>query len=191
MADLLDLPALLDDRNIVLTGFMGTGKTTVGAIVADRLGYDVVDTDAVIVGRHGPIPEIFATGGEAAFRSLEREVAAELADRSRLVIATGGRMVLDPVNAVALGDSGVIVCLCATVETLLDRLLAGGTDDRPLLAGDDPAGTIAALLAERAAGYGRFPGVDTDDLGPEEVADRVLATVLEACARSAGGPPLS
>ena len=78
-------------RNVVLTGFMGTGKSTVGRLLAERLGYEFVDTDQLIVERYGPIPEIFATDGEAAFRAYEREVAGELAERQGLVIATGGR----------------------------------------------------------------------------------------------------
>jgi shikimate kinase len=86
-------------RNVVLTGFMGTGKTTVGRLLAERLGYGFVDTDALIVARHGPIAEIFAGRGEGEFRRLEAEVAAELADRTGLVIATGGRMLLDHGNA--------------------------------------------------------------------------------------------
>ena len=77
-------------RNLVLTGFMGTGKTTVGRILADRLGYGFVDTDEVIESRAGPIPEIFDRDGEEAFREMERSVARELSGRTGLVIATGG-----------------------------------------------------------------------------------------------------
>ncbi|MCY4663604.1 MAG: hypothetical protein OXC00_02945, partial [Acidimicrobiaceae bacterium] len=77
-------------KNVVLTGFMGTGKTTVGRILAEHLGFDFVDTDAVIESRAGPIPEIFERAGEPGFRELERSVARELAGRTGLVIATGG-----------------------------------------------------------------------------------------------------
>ena len=95
-----------DRRNVVLTGFMGTGKTTVGRLLADELGYEFVDTDELIEQRHGSIADLFATRGEEAFRELERDVAAELARRSGLVVSTGGRMMLDPANVRALSASG-------------------------------------------------------------------------------------
>jgi len=166
--------------NIVLTGFMGTGKSTVGRLLADRLGWSFVDTDAVIEDRHGPIPAIFAEHGEARFRALEREVAAEVARGTRQVVATGGRLLLDPENERALGATGVVVCLTASVDALVARL-AHEADQRPLLRDGDPAERIRALLAERAAGYGRFPQVVTDSRTPAQVADAVLA-VVEAVA---------
>lgn len=162
--------------NIVLTGFMGTGKSTVGRRLAERLGRAFVDTDELIEARHGPIEAIFAEHGEARFRAIEREVAAELGRRRGLVVATGGRLLLDPQNTASLGATGIVVCLHAEVGTLVDRL-AGDAGRRPLLGGDDPEGRIRALLAERAAGYGRFPQVRTDGLTPEEVADAVLGIV--------------
>lgn len=162
--------------NIVLTGFMGTGKSTVGRILAERLGRPFVDTDALIEQHHGPIPDIFAERGEERFRELEREVAADVAGRRGQVVATGGRLLLDPVNEAILGASGVIICLTASVEELVARL-AGEAEERPLLRGDDPPARIRALLAGRAAGYGRFPQVRTDGLAPDGVADAVLALV--------------
>lgn len=162
--------------NIVLTGFMGTGKSTVGRLLAERLGRPFVDTDALIEQRHGPIPDIFAEHGEARFRELEREVAAELGARRGQVVATGGRLLLDPANEAALGATGIVVCLTASVDQLVARL-ADEADERPLLRGGDPAARIGGLLAERAAGYGRFPQVRTDGLTPEAVADAVLALV--------------
>lgn len=165
-----------DRPNIVLTGFMGTGKSTVGRLLAERLGWSFVDTDALIEERHGPIPALFAERGEDRFRSLEREVAAELADRRSTVVATGGRMLLDPANEAALGATGVIVCLVATTDELVARL-TGEADQRPLLRGDDPARRIRDLLVERAAGYGRFPQVVTDHRAPAEVADAVVQLV--------------
>lgn len=162
--------------NIVLTGFMGTGKSTVGRLLAERLGWRWVDTDALIEERHGPIPRIFAEHGEERFRELEREVAAELAGGHSTIIATGGRLLLDPDNEAALGATGVIVCLSASTEELVTRL-ADGAGGRPLLQGGDPAARIGALLAERAAAYGRFPQVVTDGLHPGEVADAVVALV--------------
>ena len=164
-------------RNIVLTGFMATGKTTVGRLLADRLGYEFVDTDDVIVGRHGPIPLIFAEHGEGEFRRLEREVAAELADRDGLVISTGGRMMVDPVNAEVLSATGDVVCLTASVDTIVDRATADGDEQRPMLAGHDPRERIVELLAERADAYARFPQIATDQQTPAEIASAILDTV--------------
>ena len=162
--------------NIVLTGFMGTGKSTVGRLLADRLGWEFVDTDALIEERHGPIPAIFADHGEERFRTLEREVAAEVGGRRGTVVATGGRLLLDPANEAVLGSTGIIVCLSASVDVLVERLTRGA-GQRPLLHGHDPATRIRYLLAERASGYGRFPQVVTDGRAPDEVVDAVLALV--------------
>lgn len=167
-------------RNIVLTGFMGTGKTTVGRLLAQRLGYELIDTDAVIERRHGPIPEIFAERGETAFRQIERELARELASGERLVISTGGRMMLDPEAAELLGTGADVFCLVASPETIARRVLAPGAPARPLLAGDDPRRRIAELLAERAAGYARFRQVDTDGCTVAEVADAIVALINPA-----------
>lgn len=172
--------------NIVLTGFMGTGKSTVGRLLAERLGRPFVDTDSLIEQRHGPISGIFAEHGEGWFRQLEREVAAELAGRRGQVVATGGRLMLDPANEATLGATGIVVCLAASVDELVARL-AEEADQRPLLRDGDPAVRIGALLAERATGYGRFPQVRTDGLTPEEVADAVLALVDGNEGRRCGG----
>lgn len=164
-------------RNVVLTGFMGTGKSTVGRLLAEQLGYEFVDTDAIITERHGPIPQIFATDGEAAFRGYERAVAAELADRESLVIATGGRLLLDPRNAEVLGATGTVICLTATLDTILARVTGDGVDERPLLAGDDVEQQIAALLDERAEGYAQFIQVATDGRAPEDVVAELAERV--------------
>ena len=163
---------------IVLTGFMGTGKSTVGRRLAERLGHEFVDTDELIETRHGPIPQIFAEHGEGRFREIEREVAAELAGRDRLVVSTGGRLLLDPANADALGADALVVCLVASADELVRRL-ADEAEHRPLLAGGDPRARIEELLAERRAGYARFAQVDTDGRTPDEVADAVLALLDE------------
>ena len=162
--------------NVVLTGFMGTGKTTIGRVLADRLGYEFVDTDAIIVDRHGPITEIFAEYGEDHFRALERELAAELADRDGLVVSTGGRMLVDPANADVFERRHVVVALTATPDTIFLRV--GGdraADTRPMLAGDDVRARIAELLAERSAAYARFHQVATDDRWPNQIADEIVA----------------
>ena len=159
-------------RNIVLTGFMGTGKTTVGRVLAERLGYDFVDTDAVIESQAGPIHQIFERDGEEAFREMERREARELAGRAGLVIATGGRMMLDPECSACLEPAAHVVCLDATPETILERI--GDTAPRPLLDVGDAPTRVRELLAERAEGYGRFVTVDTEGRTPAEVADAVM-----------------
>ena len=162
-------------HNVVLTGFMGTGKTVTGRVLASRLGYEFVDTDEVIEARHGPITEIFREHGEGEFRRLERRLAGELAGRSGLVISTGGRMMVDPVNAEALGATGDVVCLVAPVDTIVDRVTADAPQtERPMLAGPDVRGRIAALLTERAEAYARFRQVETGGRTPAEVADEIV-----------------
>ena len=161
-------------RNIVLTGFMGTGKTTVGRILAERLAMEFVDTDELIEERHGPIPEIFEQQGEARFREMEWAVAQELSDRRDLVIATGGHMMLDPRCAGALEPASTVVCLTADPRTVLGRIARPGAAQRPLLRCGDPYERVKQLLEERAAGYARFRSVDTEGLDPQEVADAVV-----------------
>jgi shikimate kinase len=164
-------------RNVVLTGFMATGKTTVGRLLAERLGYELVDTDTLIEDRHGPIPQIFAEYGEEEFRRVEREVAKEVAARDGLVVSTGGRMLVDPVNAEALGATGDVFCLTATVDTIVDRLTAAGTDTRPMLAGHDLEARVAELLAERADAYAAFTQVPTDDRTPDQIATAIASSM--------------
>lgn len=164
---------LAAEQNLVLTGFMATGKTTVGRILAGRLGYRFVDTDEVIESRAGPIPEIFERQGEEAFRDLERSVARELAGRTGLVIATGGRMMLDGECAACLEPQADVICLTADPDTIIERI--GDTAGRPLLAGPDASERVRELLAERAEGYGRFASVDTEGRSAEEVAAAVMS----------------
>jgi shikimate kinase len=170
----IDPAATAPGTNIVLTGFMGTGKSTVGRLVAARLQRRFVDTDTMIESRHGPIAQLFQEHGEAHFRALEQEAAAELASEVDLVVATGGRTMLDPANRATLGASGTVVCLVASVEELVSRL-QHEAGKRPLLRDGDPAERIAALLAERQDAYARFPQVHTEGRTPGEVADTVIA----------------
>ena len=161
------------EQNLVLTGFMGTGKTTVGRIMADRLGYGFVDTDEAVESRSGPIGEIFERDGEEVFRELERSVARDLAGRTGLVIATGGRMMLDPSCSACLEPGARVVCLTAHPDTIIDRV--GDTARRPLLDVPNAPARVRELLAERAEGYARFASVETDDRNPDEVADAVMS----------------
>ncbi len=165
-----------DSSNLVLTGFMGTGKTAAGREIARRLARPFVDMDAEIEARAGrSIPAIFAGDGEAAFRRLEADLCRELAARQGLVIATGGGALLDVDSREILAASGPVVCLQSSPDEILRRLAGSGA--RPLLAGD-AAREIPRLLAEREAAYGHIPlQVDTTGLSVDEVASRVLDLV--------------
>ena len=170
--------------NIILTGFMGTGKTTVGHLLAARLGRDFVDSDDLIVARAGkPIADIFRDDGEERFRAWEADAVTTLAGQRGLVIATGGRLMLDAANATALGATGPVFCLAASADEILARVAASGVA-RPLLAGDDIAGRIDTLLRQRAVGYARFRPVATDGRTPAAVAE-TIATALTAGLRDA------
>ncbi len=161
--------------NLVLTGFMGTGKTTAGRLVAERLGRPFVDMDALIEQRaRQSIPAIFATQGEAAFRSMERDLCRELAAQDGLVIATGGGALLDPVSRALMIASGLVICLEASPDVLLARLQAKA--DRPLLHGAALPERIPALLAARREAYAALPyHLDTSTLTPVETMEAILA----------------
>ncbi|MBN1966226.1 MAG: shikimate kinase [Anaerolineae bacterium] len=163
------------DLNLVLTGFMGTGKSTVGRLVAEALERPFVDMDAVIEQRAGrTIPRIFAEQGEAAFRRVERALCRELAARGGQVIATGGGALVDDENRALLIASGLVICLTAAPEALIARLQE--ESDRPLLAVPDPVARLRELLAVRAEAYAALPyHVETTDLTPSQVAEKVLA----------------
>ena len=162
-------------RNVVLTGFMGSGKTTVGKLVARELGWTFVDTDDVIVSRYGPIEAIFAEHGEDAFRALEREVAVEAAAGQHQVVATGGRMLLDPANAEAMSATGRVFCLVADADEIIRRLRADVDGPvRPLLADEDPAAAVTRLLDDRAAGYAQFEQVRTAGRSPGDIAAHII-----------------
>jgi len=164
--------------NVVLTGFMGTGKTTVGRLLAERIGYELVDTDTIIESEHGTIASIFAERGEEEFRRLEQQVARELAERQGLVVSTGGRLMLDPENVESLGRTGRVFCLVADPEEILRRITADAARvERPLLAVDDPQNRIIELLAERADGYAKFEQIHTDTRTPAQIVAEIEAAL--------------
>ena len=166
--------ATSDVPNIVLTGFMGTGKTTVGRMLADRLNIPFLDMDAMIEAREGrSISDIFSVEGEPHFRAIERRLVTELSARRGLVIATGGGVVTDPDNVRAFEASGLLVCLDAAPETILARI--AHETHRPLLAAPDRETRVRDLLAKRRAAYDAVAfHVDTDALTPAQVVDRIL-----------------
>ena len=162
------------DNNLILTGFMGTGKTTVGRLVAEKLGREFVDTDLVIEERHGPIQEIFDRQGEWGFRDIERALAAELGQQKGLVIATGGRMLLDPENFRVLSENGRIFCLVASPDEIYQRVASDSSRvNRPLLEVADPKQRIIELLDERGPDYARFTQLTTDQIAPDAIAQKL------------------
>lgn len=162
--------------NIILTGFMGIGKSTVGKILARQLAYRFVDTDHLIESRAGrSVAAIFETQGEAAFRQMETEVARELGEQQDLVIATGGGMLLNPVNQRLLERGGRIFCLTAGEDEIIKRLSSPrARARRPLLQGRDLQQHVRQLMQERMPVYRRFSQIDTSGIDPKEVADAVL-----------------
>ena len=171
-----DADASDPDRHLSLVGMMGSGKTTVGRILAQQLGIAFVDTDARIVAEQGrTIAEIFRDAGEAEFRALEtRQIEASLAAPERSVISLGGGAVLADRNREMLRAHSVVVWLRASVSTLLARVGTG--NNRPLIA-DDPIGRITRIDLERRDLYAATAHVviDVDELRSTQVADGVRA----------------
>ena len=164
-------------KNIVLIGFMGAGKSTVGRELQHRLGYPLVDMDQVIEQRERrAIARIFAEGGEEAFRDLESRLLVELADPAapRRIVSTGGGVVGRAQNRVLLRQLGYVVWLHAPTAVILER--TGKNRDRPLLYGDDPLARIEALLAVRGPLYAETAHlmVDTAGLNCGELATGIL-----------------
>lgn len=164
-------------KNIILVGFMGTGKTTVGKALARRLKMKFVDMDDLVEGQEGmKIPDIFASKGEPYFRSVEKDVAKEVSAQSGLVIAAGGGALIDEENVNNLKSSGVMVCLTATADKIFERIKAH--THRPLLNVSDSKEKISELLAKRADYYARADyRIDTSRISVEEVVDKILNIV--------------
>lgn len=168
-------------KNIVLTGFMGTGKTTVGRLLAERLDRRFVDMDELIEAHfQKPIPQIFAEEGEPAFRVLEAQLCARLSEEQGLVISTGGGALVNSGNRQVLAATGILICLTASVATILDRVEQAS--NRPLLPGDreERGRRIRHLLHERRHAYAAIPHqVNTSQRSPAQIVEDILLT-LEA-----------
>lgn len=164
----------MDKRNIVLVGFMGTGKTTVGRLIAEKTDMPLIDMDTLIEERAGKrISDIFAQDGEPHFRALERDVVRELSSRGGQIISTGGGIVLNPDNLADFEATGLVVCLIANAETVLERVRHDST--RPLLAGDKEA-KIVELLESRNPLYESITHkIDTNGRpSPEPTAQEII-----------------
>ena len=161
-------------KNVVLVGFMGTGKTAVGKALAKRLGMKFVDMDDAIEERERmKISDIFDKKGEPFFRHVEKAVAKDISSQPGLVIAAGGGAVIDEENVRNFKSGGVIFCLVATPNRIFER--TKGHIHRPLLNVSDPKEKISELLAKRAGSYARADyRIDTTDLTVEGVVDKIM-----------------
>lgn len=162
-------------ENLVLIGFMGTGKTSLGKLLANRLGRGFVDLDQKIERDAGmTIPKIFELHGEKYFRELEKKAVREVSERKNLVIATGGGTVKDTENVRLLKNSGVIICLTTEPEEIFRRTERRG--ERPVLdgGGEERLATIKKLLAEREIFYSQADyTIDTTDWSPLQIMNDI------------------
>ena len=165
------------ERNIILTGFMGTGKSEVGKQLAALLGRKFIDTDKRIEQREGmSIAQLFALRGESYFREQEKQAIAHACREEGVIIATGGGAMVSEENAARLKASGMVICLTATPEVIVSRVQNDQT--RPLLQSEDRLARVRALLATRALAYAKADAmIDTSDLTVSEVV-RALLTIL-------------
>jgi shikimate kinase len=164
------------DVNLYLVGFMGTGKSTVGRAVAQRLGFEALDSDHEIERVAGKgIPEIFASEGEAAFRAHEREFVLHGHPAVRTLVACGGGLIVPPGMLELLRARGVVICLHASLETILDR--TSRHRNRPLLNVENPEERVRALYAEREPIYKRAGAVILTDSRPlSDIVAHVVRT---------------
>jgi shikimate kinase len=165
------------DRNLVLIGFMATGKSTIGRRCAQALRFQFCDTDALVERRAGKsVSSVFEEDGEEQFRLLESEAIRDLARERRTVIATGGGAAINAVNVARLRRSGYVILLWTDPQEIVAR--CGTRATRPLLAGaDDPEARITTLLASREPLYrsAAHTVVETTGLSREDAVERVLA----------------
>ena len=166
-------------KNIVLIGFMGTGKTCVGQHLAQAMGWAFRDLDDEVEQAVGmSITDYFSRYGENGFRDREQEAVERVAGMSPLVVATGGGAVLRQINIDRLRETGILVCLSASVEEIVARTAAGTL--RPLLNRPDRVQAIQALLTERMSLYRQADiWVETDGKSAAEVAGLILRRLRE------------
>jgi shikimate kinase len=171
----------MPDANLYLVGFMGTGKTTIGRIAAQRLGFAMLDIDQEIERQCGkPVARIFAEEGEAAFRSMEREFVERGHPAARTVVACGGGLVVQPGLLALLQKKGVVICLHASIETVLNR--TAGYAHRPLLNVENREARLREIYAQREPVYRRAGTLILTDARP---LDDIVNHVLRAYRREA------
>jgi len=180
---------LLHDKPIFLTGFMATGKSKVGKVLAERLGRLFVDTDEMIVERAGQsIPEIFEQDGEAVFRGLEHEAIQCASQMDNVIVSLGGGAITQARNWDVIRATGVCLCFTASVETIFERV-SRKRHERPLLMGLDDDGLrhkIKTMLQERDVFYKQADAFvnSTETCSPEETAERALVALEKVCDKS-------
>ncbi|MCC7201128.1 MAG: shikimate kinase [Nitrospirae bacterium] len=164
--------------NIILTGFMGSGKTAVGRSLAGRLGYAFTDTDLLVEAKTGKtINEIFETDGEAFFRNQETMILEELTGVNERVISTGGGIVTKEENIIKLRKIGFIIWLKASPETVYNRVC--DENHRPLLKTDNPLEQIKRLMSRREQAYSKADlTIDTDGLEVDDIVDIIIEKAM-------------
>lgn len=164
-------------KNIYLVGFMGSGKTVVGRLLAQRLNKEFVEMDEVIEKEEGKkIVDIFAKEGEDYFRRLEKNLLNKLSKRANLVVSCGGGLICNEKNLRLLKKSGIIILLKAKASTIYERTKK--YTHRPLLNVDNPFKKIEELLARRKPYYDQAHyAVDTDKLLPEDIAEKIIKLI--------------
>lgn len=164
----------MSDKFVILTGFMGTGKSSVAKLVAQSLSLPLVDMDQEIVASTGkPITQIFADDGEAGFREIEHHCLKRILAGATAVVATGGGAVIYAANRTLMHSAGVVVNLRASLDQVMLRI--GGCTERPLLAGDDALTRMKDLMEQREQFYGDADiRIDTDGKSVEDVAAEIL-----------------
>jgi len=162
-------------RNLVLFGFMGTGKSLIATKLQKILNLDLWDMDRMIEQKEGKtIDRIFSEEGEEYFRELEKNMSRELSEKSDLIISTGGGVVLNERNIRNLGKNGVCFCLNASPETIFDRVK--DETHRPLLQTTNPLDTIRSILESRINHYSKVQfQIDTDEKVPDEICAEILS----------------
>ena len=165
-------------RNIILVGFMASGKRSVGRALSRRTGWPSVNADDEVVFRAGkPIADIFRDSGENAFRQLEREVTTDICNETGRIIAAGGGSFIDEQNRQTMLELGTVFYLSDRPDTIYRRVTRGNPNApvRPMLAGGDPLKRITELLKQRAPVYASaHHAVETDGLSPEQVAREII-----------------
>ncbi len=164
---------MISSKNIILTGFMGAGKSTVGKEIASILRREFNDTDKIIEKEQNrTISSIFREEGEDYFRLLEKLVVTDISRKSDLVIATGGGTLLEKNNLELLTQTGTVFCLTANIDILISRM--GNRQSRPMVAEKNRT-AILELYESRKDGYNKLPNqIDTSDISPQEAADTII-----------------
>ncbi len=164
-------------KNVYLVGFMGTGKTVAGRILARLLGRNFIDLDDLIeLSESSTINDIFCDKGESAFRDLETTHLKKISNENNLIVACGGGIVIKQDNIDIMKSTGIIVCLTASPEIIFNRVKLNTA--RPLLNVDNPPDKIKKLLEIRKSFYEKADfQIDTSGISEEEVANRILDTI--------------